>query len=152
MGFPSLTFKVYFHLLYLVDYERRSTVFLILSLLNKTPYKKVPRHFEPKSYVVLSYQNNNLNQLLLFYMYKFKGAQNVTTDTLSGYIINLHHNSTCGNHHYMQLYRSNFIVGNSFFPGHAKELFHSRIAAKSHGRSHLDHMRRFFLKNPFSLN
>jgi hypothetical protein len=31
-------------------------------------------------------------------------------------------------------------------------VFHSRIAAKSHGCSHLDHMWRFFIKSPFGIN
>jgi hypothetical protein len=64
----------------------------------------------------------------------------------------LHHDSAGGNHHYVQLHRSNFIIGNSFFPGHAKDLFNSRIAAKSYSRSHLDHMRGFVIKRSFCLN
>jgi hypothetical protein len=52
----------------------------------------------------------------------------------------------------VQLHRSNFIVGNSLFPGHAKEVLHSRIAAQSHSHGNLDQMGRFGIKNPFSLN
>ncbi|MDJ0667764.1 MAG: hypothetical protein QNI97_12045 [Desulfobacterales bacterium] len=55
-------------------------------------------------------------------------------------IIDLHHDSASRNHHYVQLHRSNLIIRNSFFPGHAKEIFHSGIAAKGHGGGNLDQM------------
>ncbi|MBL7178612.1 MAG: hypothetical protein ISS65_00170 [Desulfobacterales bacterium] len=72
--------------------------------------------------------------------------------SLSNDIINLHHDSAGGNHHDPQLHRPDFIVGNSFFPGNAKEMLRSRVAAQSHGRSQLDHMGCFFIEHAFILD
>ncbi|MFP4040945.1 MAG: hypothetical protein ACLFS7_10445, partial [Desulfosudaceae bacterium] len=67
-------------------------------------------------------------------------------------IIHLHHDPAGRNHHYMQLDCAYFLIANASFFGHAKELFYSWIASKSHGGGDFYQMGRFLIQDAFVFN
>ena len=71
---------------------------------------------------------------------------------LFNYIIHLHHDPAGRNHHYMQLDCTYFLIANAFFFGHAKELFYSWIASKSHCGGDFYQMGSFLIKGAFIFN
>lgn len=63
------------------------------------------------------------------------------------YFPELGHNPAPGDGHYYGLHSAQFIIGDAFFSGHARVMFHSGIAADGHGRGHVDHERGFRFQN-----
>ncbi len=56
-------------------------------------------------------------------------------------------NPAGGNCHYNGLYRTDFLICQSFFPGYTKVVLHSRITTDGHGGCQVKHQRGFRLQN-----
>jgi len=56
-------------------------------------------------------------------------------------------NPAGGNRHYNGLHRTDFLIGQSFFPGYTKVMLHSRITTDGHGRGQMKHQGGFRLQN-----
>ena len=49
--------------------------------------------------------------------------------------------------HHDRLHRADLLIGHPFFLGHAKIVFHSRVAGHRHGGGEMDHQSRFLIED-----